>query len=180
MKKAIAVFVVMAILAAFADNPHITQLIELIDVAISSPQNGDVLTFNSSTGKWNNQQPSGQDGPKTVLRYQQENVFGPTTPITLFTPNETAMYRGNVKVITPLADTCSGIGDQVIANITDVDGASLASGAGFLGRGNTNSGQTQPFRGIAGSPWTLSTISGFPDFATSNCPYSFYIVVEKL
>src|SRR6185312_8812148 len=110
MKKAIAVFVVCAVIAAFADNPHVTQLIELIDVAISSPSDGDLLTFNASTGKWNNKQPATQDGPKVVVRFQQENNSGAITPTTLFTPAETGMYQANVFVVTQASSTCSGIG----------------------------------------------------------------------
>ncbi len=178
MKKAIAVFVVCAVLAAFADNPHITQLIELIDVAISSPADGDVLTFNASTGKWNNKQPATQDGPKVVVRFQQENNSGAITPTTLFTPTETALYQGHVVVVTPASNTCSGVGDFIGVNISSPDGSFLAGGSGFLGRGNVAAEQAVTFRGISGSPWILNTEGQF--ISTDNCPYSFYVVVEKL
>ncbi len=178
MKKAIAVFVVCAVIAAFADNPHITQLIELIDVAISSPADGDVLTFNASTGKWNNKQPAAQDGPKIAVRFQQENNSGAITPVTIFTPTETAMYQGNIVVFSPPSSTCSGVGDGVGVIIQDSDGSFLASGATRLGAGNGTVGQTIPFRATAGSSWTVSTVGQF--ISTDNCPYNFYIVVEKL
>ena len=43
-----------------------TALTDLVDVAINSPSNGQVLKYNSSTGKWENANESGGGGTGTV------------------------------------------------------------------------------------------------------------------
>lgn len=95
MKRAIAIFLIMAFVAAFADNPHVTQLIELLDVAISSPHDGDVLTFDAAAGKWIN---------KPAARPQRidfNGLAGSLSDTELFTANEAANYRVTITASTP-------------------------------------------------------------------------------
>jgi|SRR5882757_3743418 len=173
MKKAVAIFVVCCFVAAFADNPHITMLRELIDVALSSPADGDVLTFNASTGKWNNKantQPVFPDTAKVVLRYQQENVVGIFPETTLFTPEETSLYRVSIYAS---GDGLSGGGVAIRANDGAVTSAIFARG---------ESGQFGSFWGE--HTGTIRAIGGYPVTITSgssqSTPYSFYVVVEKM
>src|SRR5580765_8697835 len=56
----------IAVLRAAADNPHITSLSELFDVALSSPADGDVLTFNAATGKWVNHAAAVPSRPQRI------------------------------------------------------------------------------------------------------------------
>lgn len=183
MKKAIAVFVVCCVVAAFADNPHVTQLIELIDVAISSPSDGDVLTFGASTGKWSNKQPATTVFPDTgrvVLRYQQENIEGNFPLTTFFSPSENGLYRVSLIVATtprisdqdPCASSVNGGGVVTI----DYNGSlfNRLPNAAFSGNGS-QAEASGLIKADSGSPFrVMSSQTG------SGCPYSLYIVVEKL
>ena len=81
MKKAIVVFVFCAVLAALADNPHVTSLAQLIDVALTAPANGDTLTFDGPSGKWVNKPASAaSNGPQIVARFDQDGITGDKIP----------------------------------------------------------------------------------------------------
>jgi hypothetical protein len=127
MKKAIAVFVLMAMALAFADNPHITQLIELVDVAISLPTDGDVLTYNSAAAKWENK-PAAAAGPKIVARFDADAVTDRASAIPLFTPSVSAIYR-----ITSTAESATNIGSPIIYDVNFTGLSSGISPSGGLG-----------------------------------------------
>jgi hypothetical protein len=183
MKKAIAVFVICCAAALFAENPHITKLIELFDVAITSPADGDVLTYSATSGKWQNGQIPIVDGPKIVFRYKQENIEGSLPLTTFFTPSEDGLYRLNVIVTTtprigdsigPDQDPCAASGPGGGSVNIDYNGAlfNRIPTASFFGNGSQS--QTSGLiKADSGSPFRVSTQVG-------SCPYSFYVVVEKL
>jgi len=176
MKKAIAVFVICCVVAAFADNPHITMLAELVDVALSSPADGDVLTFSAATGKWANKplmQPVIPDGPKIVLKYQQDNVSGifPDTPF--FTPDETGLYRVNIYVA-PVGSGGSSTGGGVVVSTADDNGVFNQMFDRFGPCSGLAQDHTGMIRAVAGQPVNISAAEPF------SCPYSFYVVVEKM
>lgn len=176
MKKAIAIFVVCCFVAAFADNPHITQLIELVDVAISSPADGDVLTFSASTGKWSNKQPIAPvipDSANVVMVYQQENISGVFPQTAIFTPTETGLYRVNIYA-SPQANGGSASLNSGVTLLSN-DGvaqnemfARFGAGSGFAGE------HTGTIKIGAGTSVLVS--SAEPDSSL----YSFYVVIEKL
>jgi hypothetical protein len=79
---------------------HVTSLAQLIDVALTTPTNGDTLTFDGPSGKWVNKPASAaSNGPQIVARFDQEGITGDINA-PLFTAPETATYRvtfyGNV------------------------------------------------------------------------------------
>jgi hypothetical protein len=179
MKKAIVIFVVCCFVAAFADNPHITKLIELVDVAISSPADGDLLSFDASTGKWSNKQPVAPvipDTSRVVLRYQQENIRGGINA-TLFTPDETGSYRFNMTSSSlPQLGQCSELlGGS--ASLTFDDGTTFSRIPIAIITGGQGEGIEAQSSGIiratSGSPITIN-------LGATSCPYNLYVVVEKL
>ena len=96
MKKAIIIFVCCCFVAAFADNPHITKLVELVDVAISSPMDGQVLTFDAASGKWENKTAASQ----TVGSQIKSNIVmvGSGAPVAIWTPVAEGTYRVSVSL----------------------------------------------------------------------------------
>lgn len=91
MKKIILLFVILcaASLFALADNPHITALAELVDVMLSSPVDGQVLTFDGASGKWQNKAPQSLIVAKQQFLNQSTNIVAAT----LFTPSVDGDYR---------------------------------------------------------------------------------------
>jgi hypothetical protein len=166
MKKAIIIFVICCVLSAFADNPHITQLIELVDVAISSPADGDVLTFDASTGKWANK-PAVGDSPKVIGRFHLSGITDTLTSPTLFMPTETATYRVSAEIVCSACDPVR-ISVQVSAvNEMAQSSTIVLAGGGFLGGEGI-------VRSVSGSPVNLRLINDL------NANYDLYITVEKL
>lgn len=158
MKRAIAIFLIMAFVAAFADNPHVTQLIELLDVAISSPQDGDVLTFDAAAGKWIN---------KPAARPQRidfNGLAGNQTSIPLFTPDETASYR---VTMTNMATVNSGA-IMVLSNSQFSVGLLAQPGA---------VGPSTVFRATAGDTVSFSGEQSGPQTGGT---YDLHFTVEKL
>lgn len=125
MRKSVAIFLIVsvAVIAALADNPHVTRLVELLDVAISTAANGDVLTFDAASLKWINKQPVTSQGPQgiqgipgiqgpqgiqgpegatgsqgnpVVARFQVVDSATDLPQTVFFTPPDSEMYRINV------------------------------------------------------------------------------------
>ena len=174
MKKAIVVFVFCAVLVALADNPHVTSLAQLIDVALTTPANGDTLTFDSASGKWVNKPASGaSNGPQIVARFDQDGVTGDiNTP--LFTASETATYRVTFYVNTTAIDTTLPLPFFVeVAVFGNLSNGGLAVGINHQGL-TINQLDSSLMRVNAGESPTLSV------FNTTNVTYGLHIVVEKL
>lgn len=158
MKKAILVFVLMALGLALADNPHITALAELLDVAIGTPQDGDVLTFDANAGRWINK-PAARP-----LRVDFNGLTGDQTSIVLFTPNETATYR---VTMTNVATVNSGA-IMVLSNSQLSVGLIAQPGA---------VGASTVFRATAGDTVSFSGEQSGPQTGGT---YDLHFTVEKL
>lgn len=74
------------------------ELRELHDVAISSPTNKQALTYNSSTGLWNNYSLTAADvGAESSLGFTPENVANKSTSVSLGTSSTLYPTQGAVK-----------------------------------------------------------------------------------
>lgn len=170
MKKAIAVFVLCFVIAAFADNPHVTQLIELVDVAISSPADGDVLTYSTSAAKWVNKPTATvPDGPTVVARFDQDGITSGNSQLPVFTPTETANYR-----ITEVSETPTNV---AAPNLYDSFSVALGN---TISSGNTISlyGLVQHQNMVMVRLHAGDTV--FSDTTGSSYPLNLHIVVEKM
>lgn len=169
MKKLVALFVVFSFIAAFADNPHITRLIELIDVAISSPADGDVLTFDSSVGKWGNKQAA------KPLRNSFVSHPGSMGNTALFTPSSDGEFYISVyleNVTSPyLGQTlCSTIHWTDDVRLQDSEGDQCAQ-APFLA-----STTTRAIHAKANTPISISV----DDFGTAGQQtFSMYVTIQQ-
>lgn len=174
MKKAIVVFVFCAVLAALADNPHVTSLAQLVDVALTTPANGDTLTFDGPSGKWVNRPASAaSNGPQIVARFDQEGINGDTNA-PLFTAPETATYRVTFYGNTTAIDTTLPLPFFVEVSVfSTLSNGGLALGINHQGL-TINQLDSSLLRVNAGESPTLSVTN------TTNVTYGLHIVVEKL
>jgi hypothetical protein len=174
MKKAIVVFVFCAVLAALADNPHVTSLAQLVDVALTTPANGDTLTFDGPSGKWVNKPASAaSNGPQIVVRFDQDGITGDiNTP--LFTASETATYRvtfyGNTTAIDITQPLPFFVNATVSSSLTNAGTAFSINHQGLT----IHQCDSSLLRVNAGESPTLSVIN------TANVSTGLHIVVEKL
>lgn len=172
MKKALLIFVVMAFVAAFADNPHITKLIELTDVLISAPANGDVLTYDATSAAWQNKQPAAPQGTQIVARFQVVDSTSDVPATVIFTPTEAGTYRINAYQETrPTLGSCPSVSYVWTDDYSSVPSLSNVQ-LGCSGSVSFGSGYTIPLRSVA-APVTVSVVGG-------GSTYSLYITVEKL
>lgn len=168
MRKLIAVFVICCVMAAFADNPHITSLAQLIDVAVLSPANGDTLTFDASIGKWTNKTATSSDAAKIVKRFDVTNQSAPINGV-LFTAPETGIYRVNAAV--RLLNAPQDFRTTVEITSADENGPEF----GGVATNSTNYSYSVPpiFRIPAGNSIAVS-------FDNGGFSYNLVIIVEKL
>lgn len=159
MKKAIVIFVCCCFVAAFADNPHITKLIELVDVAISSPADGDTLTFVASDAKWENKSPT-----SVVARFSAINQTSSISQSLLYAVPAAGTFRISLNAdMNAPAPT-----NPPLVTITWTDSFS----------------NIQSLRMFAQPESTAVIQSGMSDISISvdsgTLPYSVFIVAEKL
>lgn len=78
------------------------SLASLTDTNISSPTNGQVLAYNSTSQKWENQTPSGGSATKFHIRFTSQQKYINTSYITV---PANSVYRGNNYSIDSLYDS---------------------------------------------------------------------------
>jgi len=102
---------------------------ELNDVAISAPSNGQVLEYNSTTGKWENVSPSalGGDMTKAVYDYDNDGVVDSSEKLEFIGKNSTGVTIGKTKVV-----YISGATGQ-LPNITLADASLEATSSKTIG-----------------------------------------------
>src|SRR5215471_1241254 len=111
MRKGLLLFLFCSSLFAQAPRPPIDKLSRLTDVTISSPINGQVLTFNSVTGKWENQDSSGGGGAVN-------SVFGRTGAVVAVSGDYSASQVTNAVSTLGSYSNPSWITDLIWSKIT--------------------------------------------------------------
>lgn len=167
MKKLIALFVLFSFVAVFADNPHFTHLIELMDVAISSPADGDVLTFDSASSKWVNK-PSSRPVHLSFI-----NHVGSMDSTVLFTPPSDGEYMVSVYF-----EDISRLGQAQCTTLSWTDDVRFQSDGGQCAQAPFFASTTTRMLHVkAATPISISVT----DFSSSTPQtFSMYATVEQL
>ena len=126
-------------------TPSIGGLDDLTDVDISSPQNDDVLKYNSTTQKWENGAGGGSSGGHTIVD-----------------PNGTSMPQENKLQFTGAVsvsdDSTNG---QTVVNVSGGGGSSTLAGLTDVTLNSPNDSEVL-FYDAATSKWINGTIASLP------------------